>query len=956
MRTFLFLLLFFAQFSLFAQSWKIVADSAAYYDNKGDYEKSKELYEQAFYLCERSNGATDSSTLLLINKVANMYRMDNQLERADSLLRISLLRQSKQEGFLYVQTLHEVGKVAKDLGNKENAEYAFVKASEAAKKLGEIDTIYVESLLLLANFYQEIGKLKEALPIALDAEKIIQAHYLPQKVKYFAVFSNISQIYKGMGLYADAIAYIQKAIKQWEAVPGHNQILEYGDACLQLGYYYSDINKKEEAKREVKKGIAILLGLEKKDIRLLDAYMTLANFAAFERMPDTAYTYLKEVIKWRDVLFAPTTPEYATFSFGVGYIYYQLGDRNKEEEIEKLFLSALSIIENLYNGSPLHSDIAQQIGKLYANRKHDIEKAKPYYEKSIEIAKNTSGENTPPYFRNLYNYAVALQLNKQYATALPLYEACLKSLWNFNNTKLVFLPEEEQATYRNNYRYLFSDFQDFIKDYVKEKPEIAGLYYNHILAEKNYLLKKVLQNKEVVLHSKQPEVLDLYNNWLQKKRNYAQLQLNVEATNPDLQTLQVEIEQIERKLRETSTFTPYKADNYAKWQDIVRHLSKNEAAVEIVRIQKHKGIQMLDSAYYIALVLRSNSPYPEVVVLENGNDLEGKSFRSYSDNLAQNKKENESYRAFWLPIEAAIKGVEKVYIAADGIYHLLNLNLLQDEKGQFLLEKYEIHRLYATAELLEEKQAAKRKENQIVLMGNPKFDMDRKTLQKQAAMEDVSSYALRSELPTNKRFGFNPLPYSEKEVNEIAAILKQKKWQKQVFVQDKASESVLYQLNAPTILHIATHGYAPSQIQKEVNPLLQSGLYFAGAKTTLEIDSLSLDNLQNDGILSAYEAATLNLQGTELVVLSACETALGELRSGEGVYGLQRAFKIAGANTLIMSLWKVADAPTQALMASFYKELATGKTAYTALREVQLQLLKSDVPTKDWGGFVLIGE
>lgn len=956
MRTFLFLLLFFAQFSLWGQSWKTVADSAAYYDNKGDYKKSKELYEQAFHLCERSNGATDSSTLLLINKVANMYRMDNQLERADSLLRISLLRQSKQEGLLYVQTLHEVGKVAKGLGNKESAINAFLKATEAAKKLGESDTMYVESLFLLANFYHEIGDLQKTLPIHLEIEKMVLAHHLPHKIKYLPVLTNISKLYDEMGLLAESIAYIQKTITIFEKIEGHQKMLQYVDACMQLADYYRVIGRKEDAKRGMKKSIALLLDIKEKDNHLLDAYMILADYAVYEQKADTAYLYLNEVIKWRDSLFTPNRPEYAIFSFGVGYIYYQLGDKSKEEECEKLFLSAHAIIQTMPNYITFYADIAQKLGKLYAIRKHDIEKAKPYYQKSIEIAKNTSGENTPPYFRNLYNYAVALQMNKQYAAALPLYEECLTNLWNFNNTKLIFLPEEEQATYRNNYRYLFIDFQDFIKEYVKEKPEIAGLYYDHILAEKNYLLKKVLQNKEVVLHSKQPEVLDLYNNWLQKKRNYAQLQLNEIATNPDLQALEVEIEQIERKLRETSTFTPYKADNYAKWQDIVRHLSKNEAAVEIVRIQKHKGIQMLDSAYYIALVLRSNSPYPEVIVLENGNYLEGKSFRNYSDNLAQNKKENESYRAFWLPIEAAVQGVEKVYLAADGIYHLLNLNLLQDEKGQFLLEKYEIHRLYATAELLEEKEAAKRKENQIVLMGNPKFDVDKKTLQTQAEIEKVGSYALRSQLPNTKRFGFNPLPYSEKEVNEIAAILKQKKWQKQVFVHDKASESVLYQLNAPTILHIATHGYAPSQIQKEGNPLLQSGLYFAGAKTTLESDSLSLDNLQNDGILSAYEAATLNLQGTELVVLSACETALGELRSGEGVYGLQRAFKIAGANTLIMSLWKVADAPTQQFMTSFYKELATGKTAYTALREVQIRLLKQGVATKDWGGFVLIGE
>jgi CHAT domain-containing protein len=177
------------------------------------------------------------------------------------------------------------------------------------------------------------------------------------------------------------------------------------------------------------------------------------------------------------------------------------------------------------------------------------------------------------------------------------------------------------------------------------------------------------------------------------------------------------------------------------------------------------------------------------------------------------------------------------------------------------------------------------------------------------------------------------------------------------------------------VLHIATHGYfqedvAPTEGHGATmlhssepvnlfgrvtggNPLLRSGLLFAGAGRKHSFED---KNRIDDGILTAYEAMNLNLDSTELVVLSACETGLGEVKNGEGVYGLQRAFQVAGARTVMMSLWSVADKQTQELMRMFYEKWLSGEDKHQAFGEAQMELKAKYSAPYYWGAFVMVGE
>jgi CHAT domain-containing protein len=243
--------------------------------------------------------------------------------------------------------------------------------------------------------------------------------------------------------------------------------------------------------------------------------------------------------------------------------------------------------------------------------------------------------------------------------------------------------------------------------------------------------------------------------------------------------------------------------------------------------------------------------------------------------------------------------------------------------------------------------------NLAYLFGYPDYGIsvaERNVLVKKERDSQPVYYALALERGSNN---LSELPGTKTEVENISNLMIAKGWQPEVLIGDKALEETLKDCFKPRVLHIATHGYFQPDATSTQNPLLRSGLMLAGAAQTLDGNK---DDKTEDGILTAYEAMNLNLDNTDLVVLSACETGLGSISNGEGVYGLQRAFRVAGAKTIIMSLWKVDDQATQELMTSFYENwLNTGNKRQSFEIAQQNIKMKYKAPYF-WGAFVMVGE
>jgi CHAT domain-containing protein len=215
-----------------------------------------------------------------------------------------------------------------------------------------------------------------------------------------------------------------------------------------------------------------------------------------------------------------------------------------------------------------------------------------------------------------------------------------------------------------------------------------------------------------------------------------------------------------------------------------------------------------------------------------------------------------------------------------------------------------------------------------------------------------------------------PLPGAQREVRAIAALLREHHWLASARTGTEATETAVKALHAPAVLHIATHGYflagaAPStggraaavvfdSAALEAMPLLRSGLLLAGAGTTLR--TRSAPDSGDDGLLTAQEAMDLDLDGTDLVVLSACETGRGSVRAGEGVYGLQRSFRVAGAHTVLMSLWSVSDDITGRFMEIFYREWLRTGDAHAAVATAQQTVRRAHPDPYSWAPFVVAGD
>jgi CHAT domain-containing protein len=321
------------------------------------------------------------------------------------------------------------------------------------------------------------------------------------------------------------------------------------------------------------------------------------------------------------------------------------------------------------------------------------------------------------------------------------------------------------------------------------------------------------------------------------------------------------------------------------------------------------------------------------------------------------------------PIAPHLEGVRTLLLAPEGPLNLIPFGALVDASDRYLIERFTLTYLTSGRDLL--RLAAPRSSRSTPLVvAAPDYDASFRVAAAKARGEGEPTSARRSRELGALRF--QPLPGTLQEAKAVEKALGV-----QALTGDRATEAALKGVQGPRVLHVATHGFflpdqaleprSPAGIRTQPlgpgapasvlahppptgeNPLLRSGLALAGANR--------LESGAQDGILTALEMATLDLSGTKLVVLSACETGLGEVEVGEGVYGLRRALVIAGAEAQLMSLWKVEDAATRELMTAYYRRIIAGEGRAEALRQVQLEMLARPARRHPlyWASFIPIG-
>ena len=397
---------------------------------------------------------------------------------------------------------------------------------------------------------------------------------------------------------------------------------------------------------------------------------------------------------------------------------------------------------------------------------------------------------------------------------------------------------------------------------------------------------------------------------------------------------------------------------FPKWTDVYHILKEKELAIEFVEFPLWNQNQSM----YGALVLRKDSAFPKLIPL-----FEERQLKQVSDTLYYQCKEMTDL--VWKPLQAELEGIKNIYFSPSGAIYNIGIEYLPG------MEKYKIYRLSSTRELVTDRKSES--ENRAVLYGGLDYyaGLNAIPVNRKSEIEDVMYTEHADVRGMNLRGGKEALPQTKIEVEQIGQELKEAQWDYKLLTDGNGTEESFKSLAGKRLkyLHLSTHGfyYTPEEANDtdydflqldnhiasaEDKALTRSGLILSGANHILEGDTLP-DNVE-DGILTAKEIADVDLRGLDLVVLSACQTGLGDITQSEGVFGLQRGFKKAGANSILMSLWEVDDKAAQILMTQFYRNLLSGQSKRQSLLAAQEYLRKVEDGKYDepkyWAAFILL--
>lgn len=705
---------------------------------------------------------------------------------------------------------------------------------------------------------------------------------------------------------------------------------------------------------------------------------------------DEAEILLKDVVAMYRRLFKTDNAALATSLGNLGMFYTDMG---RYTEAEPLLVEALAMCRRLFKlDYPALAASLNNLAGFYVITDRDAE-AEPLQVEASTIYCRLFEKNHPARAIGISNLAIFYDNQGEITKAIDLFKELVQSLEAQSELSNQFESEAEQLMNIQQQSPYWEYLYSFFLRHHRKHPELAGEMFNLALHAKGLVIGNIAQHRKIVAQIRNADRLtqqawDRYTKaHTQLARLYADIPIEPDAFaewKDDITRLKDEANAAEKELvRRSSAFAESKQK--ITWVDVQRSLKEDGAAVEFLSFPYLDGKQWTGTIQYCALVLRPGYEQPVVLPLCEAKQL-ADILKSPGENKASYVRDNQSsmelYNLVWRPLVDKLAGVRQVYLSPAGMLHTVSFAVLRASDGKLLCEKIELQYLSSTKDMARntktEEETEKKTLATAAVFGGARFTLDDAQMRQAAAAvkQPPGAVVMRGgdvpEDPTRASL-WDDLPGTKIEAVEIHARLKKAGWTVQTFIEEYALEDALKSLPAPSLLHLATHGFffpkpvqkpedrtfmllsRERQIQRTENPMLRSGLLFAGANRAWKGEP-PLQGVE-DGILTAYEVAHLNLVGTELVVLSACDTGLGDVGGGEGVFGLQRAFIAAGAEAVLMSLWKVPDEQTLELMGLFYDGWLGGKSKPDAFADAQ-QTLREKYPDTPyyWAGFVLIGE
>jgi CHAT domain-containing protein len=656
--------------------------------------------------------------------------------------------------------------------------------------------------------------------------------------------------------------------------------------------------------------------------------------------------------------------EYATFSL-------QIKDY---EKAFRLIQNPIAFLKKWKLDSTSRAASTYAMLGTYFLHKNQPDSAIYNFEMAMMCHKNTFSDKSIYYYQAQADAGVAYWRLSHFQKAEEFLSQASAHLKDQMIMGMAGFSEKEKQTYNTKLNHILNKYHNLHHAIYQSVPATNTHAYNFILQSKGLLLNTSIYVEKQIKASADKHLQKTYADLKQTKTMLAKAYQHGKEQNMgiSIDSLETKAARLEKTLSEQSNvFADFQKNNRVSFKEVQSFLQPSEAAIEYVSFPYFNGTDFTDSLLYAAYIVKAGLTAPVYVplpgVAELVTHIQGQQISTRGGVVigSQVRKESfkELYQFIWNPLAPNLKGITKVSLAPDGILNKVAFAALQDTAGEYLVNKYDLKILLSTKDLVRKNNFSQSLTSSALLFGGAQYDLV------PPAIKDTFSVNrfLPRDLSGAQTWSY--LPGTLSEVSAVNQILKQNSHKVTTLVGVSASEHNFKTLGirlAPSIIHIATHGfYYPFTLeenkntqQKSVytasdNPLLRTGLLFSGANWSWQGKSVGAN--QEDGILTAYEFSILDLSATQLVVLSACETGVGEIQNGEGVYGLQRAIRQSGVSKMIVSLWPVPDKETAEMMQSFYSELVKGKEIRSAFKKAQMHMLKK-YPTDPslWAGFTLI--
>ncbi len=915
----------------------------------GLYVESEKRLEKSLAIFELG---TDHS--LVAEGVNNLAAVKYELGKYDEALAlhrrsVKLFEATSGENSVEVAVARSnLAGVLKEFGQTSEAESLYIKSlktleANRAKHARRL----ADTLANLANIYQEEGEMARAEPLVQRAVLLKEQQYGPQHFEVARTLNNLASMHSQMGQYAKAEEELERAIKILEASfgPDHTDVAR---SLTNLAVAKLRLGKKNEVEALYLRALKIRedsLGKDHPDVATI--WEHLGSFYTIERRFDESEAAALNGLKIRREKLGQDHPRVA---YSLSNLAQLRLIQNRKADAEDLLHQVLAIREAKLLAS--HPDLAitnASLGWIYASDKR-IDKALSTFDKSR---------------RGLRGYV----------------EQTLTVLSESEQTQ--FLKEFDQPQYHTALSAAFAQ-----RDQNSTDLSAAWVLNSKGIAQQ-VLAQRTLVNRD----STNPAVSVISQALVAIRKQLASLSLTG-AESADNAARRKKIEELTKREAETARLMNAAGGRSASRGEFVeldrvrRNIADDAVLVEIVRFQLHDFIDPVQKAFperYVAWIIPPagdatvrlvdlGSAGPIDAAIATVREMLTKSseqIRESGEPDAEAELRKGLQPLAKLVFEPLLEGLgdyQKLYLSPDAGLWLVPWSAMPLADGKYAVERFDIRYLISGRDLIpvEGKSVPS---TRPILMADPNYDLSPTEIQaatQQLFKGRTTGGPVRATPAGENRLGQAPrLPGTKTEAKAIQPKIESiANTEAYLYTDHQALEAVFKSLRHPQILVLSTHGFfreLPADgaaTSESSNPLLRCGLLLAGCNKPADV---SADNVE-DGILTGLEIVGTDLRGTDLVVLSACETGLGEIRSGEGVAGLRQAFQLAGAKSVVATLWQIPDRETARLMTEFFSQLAEGVDRSAALRAAQLKIITSRRERNEaahpffWAAFTMTGQ